>query len=127
VINLSNLLSRQGSLRLAESLLNDLIQKKPTSAEAFNSLGIILAQKENFSEARIAFEKSLKLNPQFILARINLGFAYIELKEFGSAITEFKTVLAEDPKNQQARQYLIELLKSQNRISEALLLETQSN
>ena len=127
VINLSNLLSRQGSLRLAESLLKDLIQKEPTSAEAFNSLGIILAQKENFSEARIAFEKSLKLNPQFILARINLGFAYIELKQFDSAITEFKAVLAEDPKNKQAREYLIELLKSQNRTSEALLLETQSN
>ena len=45
---------------------------QPTSAEAYNNLGVILAAQGRLSEAIFVLGRAVKLNPNFTAARKNL-------------------------------------------------------
>lgn len=56
--------------------INIAIQNSP---EYFSSLGLMNYQKGNFKQALTAYNKSLKLNPDFFETYYNIGCVYFKL------------------------------------------------
>ncbi|MEW6378504.1 MAG: tetratricopeptide repeat protein [bacterium] len=56
-----------------------------------------------FDLARESFENSLKIDPRFKDARINLGIAYLNAGSGDKAVAEYKKILADDPSDIQSR------------------------
>ena len=52
-----------------------------------------------YAEARGAFERSIRTNPQFAPAHTNLGNAFVALKLEGTVFQEFLAAIAIDPKD----------------------------
>ncbi len=61
---LGNLARLEGNDQAAVAILNDAIQKAPTVAPIWSSLGNLLAQGGHRAEAGQAFRKALELNPE---------------------------------------------------------------
>jgi Flp pilus assembly protein TadD len=59
--------------------------KNSKSAAAHNLLGVVLNQSGKYVEAAASFEKALAITPNDLNLSVNLGVAYINLKEYGKA------------------------------------------
>jgi tetratricopeptide (TPR) repeat protein len=81
----------------AEDLIRRALIKEPTSAKAYNLLGICQSGTGKYEAARKAFEKAIELNPRFASARFSLGILLLGLHEDTVAIKQFKAALAVDP------------------------------
>ncbi len=65
----------------------------PQHYEAWFNLGNIYAVHEDYYSAVDAYEKAIEANPNFVMARMNLGIVYSEdLGFFDEAITQFDIV-----------------------------------
>jgi len=69
---------------------------------AHNNLGLILLNEGRTDEAIWHFRESLKAKPSYVLAWLNLGVAYKQVREFQAAIDAYRWVLQFDPGNPQA-------------------------
>jgi Flp pilus assembly protein TadD len=49
------------------------VRLRPLSAEAYNDLGLALAEKGDFDKAVSAFKEALRINPKFLIAQNNLN------------------------------------------------------
>jgi protein O-mannosyl-transferase len=79
-------------------------------ARAHNQAGIQLGQLQNFEEALLQFEKSVRQDPKLLSARFNLAKLLLEFKhDAKKAAVQLKSALALNPTPQQA-QVLKELL-----------------
>ena len=60
--------------RSAEGIreLEETIRKYPNSAESYNTLGLIFADRGQKQEAAANFQKALSINPNFVQAQANL-------------------------------------------------------
>ncbi len=68
--------------------------------------GVALSKLGNKEEAIRAYVKTVKLEPSFIGARINLGILYYDQQEIEKAVDQFRDVLIYDPKNARAHSAL---------------------
>lgn len=59
--------------------------KNNRSAAAHNLLGVVLNQSGKYAEAAASFEKALSITPNDHNLTVNLGVAYINLKEYAKA------------------------------------------
>jgi tetratricopeptide (TPR) repeat protein len=80
-------------LETAKKHLEKAIQIAPNFQEALNDLGTIYNRKKQFAEAASLFERALKVNPQSLTARVNLGGTLIQLKQYERALNENLRVL----------------------------------
>ena len=68
---------RQGELDKAKDALEDAISLKPNYAEAYNNLGLVYYEKEDYNEAELKFKKvTEELNPNDENAWNNLAILY---------------------------------------------------
>jgi tetratricopeptide (TPR) repeat protein len=66
-------------------------------------------------DAIFHYKEAVRLDPNFIDAQNNLGFAYLLKREYSAAILIFQTLLKNDPLHQTARNNLKKALeKSKN-------------
>lgn len=66
----------------------------PEHYEAWFNLGNIYAVHEDYFAAIEAYQQSIKNNPKFILARMNLGIVYSEdLGDFDAAIEQYDAII----------------------------------
>lgn len=70
--NEANAIYMNGRADEAIAKLNEIITKFPRSAESYNTLGIILAERGQKDAAAGMFQKALDINPNFTQARANL-------------------------------------------------------
>lgn len=91
--NLSRLYLEQDKLEPALNYIRTALQKNNNSAEAFNIQGVILNKTGRFPEAIQSLLQALRIDPQFMVAGINLGVAYINNKEFSKARELFEKML----------------------------------
>lgn len=63
----------------AEKELRDIIKKYPEVPEPYNNLAVILASKGRYERAQSYLQKVLQIEPNFALARKNLGDVYLAL------------------------------------------------
>jgi Flp pilus assembly protein TadD len=89
-------LAQQGHLEEAKARLLAQLQIDPKSLEAYNLLGILDSNQQDFAGAQAAFQKALQIAPNSTKTHTNLGNLYIAEKKIDLAETEFRKVLRLD-------------------------------
>jgi tetratricopeptide (TPR) repeat protein len=105
-VNLGNLLlglheeaAAMRQFKAALAIDPGILTRDASSYSAFNVLGLCLADDRRYSEARRAFERSIRINPKFAPAHVNLGNTFVALNQEGAALKEFLTAIAIEPKD----------------------------
>src|SRR5208337_3832735 len=91
--NLALALIKKGEGKKAADQLHILIQQKPDSPDAHNTLGSLLQQQRELEEAAEEFKAALKCDPTFALAALNLGQVLIDQRRYTAAIVNLQDVL----------------------------------
>jgi tetratricopeptide (TPR) repeat protein len=96
----------QGDLVGAEKEANLALADRSNRAVAYAILGAIRLQQNKYVESHLLLEKALRLKPDLLGARLNLGLLY-ELQGNNSLAREtYRQVLKADPQNFNARFFL---------------------
>lgn len=82
---LAKLYYEQGKLEPALGHIRTAIQKNSKSAAYYNLQGVILNQMHRYADALPSFRAALQYAPDDIYVIVNLGIAYINIKEFTKA------------------------------------------
>lgn len=80
-LKLAEIYFKQDKMNLALDYVQEAIQKDNQSTAAYNLKGVILNQKGDYAEAITCFSNAVSIDPNFVVARINLGVAYINNQE----------------------------------------------
>ncbi|UCC39739.1 MAG: tetratricopeptide repeat protein [Candidatus Aminicenantes bacterium] len=108
--NLAKLYLGQDKLELALDYVQKSIQKNARASAVYNLQGVILNKMGRLLEAIMSFQSALKISPNEIIIRINLGIAYINNREFEKARILFENVLPH-VKDQSLKDKINEYLK----------------
>ena len=87
-----------------------LEQKQPTNPLTFNLKGAVYLAKGDRKNARASFAKALELKPDYLAAASNLARLDLAENQPAAARNRFETIVAKDPKNEQALLALAEVL-----------------
>jgi len=90
---LAKLYYEQNRLEPALELIQKAIQKNSKSAAYYNLQGVILNQMHRYADALPSFESALLYAPEDIYVTINLGIAYVNIKEPARARELFEKIL----------------------------------
>jgi tetratricopeptide (TPR) repeat protein len=85
-------LTRSGRLDKAEVLYRKLLKQNSKSLIPLNDLGYLMILEERFEEAEIFLKKVIKLEKNFIPARMNLARLYAAKNEFNKVIEQYDIV-----------------------------------
>lgn len=83
--------------RAAIPVLQELVAAEPDNAVAWNDLSFAQAHLMKYSEAIVAAQKALKLRPNFIYAKYNLGWALLQTADWKAAKTYLEASEAAQP------------------------------
>ena len=100
----------QHRLDQARSKALEEIRRSPSSVDAYNLLGVIEGDLQDYPAAESTFRDALKLKPDSTHTRNNLGSLYVAEKKIDLAEREFRDVLRLDPANRDAHYNLGVLL-----------------
>jgi tetratricopeptide (TPR) repeat protein len=92
-LQLAEIYFKQDKMTLALDYAQEAILKNDQSADAYNLEGVILNQNGDYAKAIVSFSNALSINPNFVVARINLGVSYINHQEPKKARTLLKETL----------------------------------
>src|SRR5882724_13290499 len=67
----------QGRVDEAKQKIQEQLEQNPKSVDGYNMLGILYTGQKDYENALDAFQHALKLNPNSVRTRINLGNVYI--------------------------------------------------
>jgi Tfp pilus assembly protein PilF len=95
-------LIEHGQFEQAKTLIEDQIKRDPSDVEAYNLLGIVDTNQQNYSQAEEAFQQALQLDPASKTTHNNLGNFYRAQQKLNLAEKEFNTVLKTSPGNRDA-------------------------
>ena len=109
-----------GNIAQAEFLYKMVLQTDKKQFDALHMLGLIEAQRGNFSAGLARITDALRVRPNAAEALINLGRIQSELGDPVAAVATYKKALAADPKSALAHSNLSILLRKQGRNEEAL-------
>jgi predicted O-linked N-acetylglucosamine transferase (SPINDLY family) len=109
-----------GNVAQAEFLYKAVLQIDKKQFDALHMLGLIEAQRGNFSAGLKRIQDALRVRPNAPDALINLGRIQYELGKPEAAVTSYKKALALDSKSALAHSNLSILLRRQGRNEEAL-------
>jgi tetratricopeptide (TPR) repeat protein len=96
VLGLSGTCRQNGKRSSETAKLLEALDRQP-SAEGFNALGALFAQKEQFPCAVESFKLALRDNPSSWETRYNLALALISLQDFRPAADELQAVIKQKP------------------------------
>jgi tetratricopeptide (TPR) repeat protein len=109
---------------IAETALNTAVKLAPNDYLVFFNLGALYYTDSRFSQAQPPLEKSLKLKPDYVPARLFLGLTLEELGQEPQAVECYhlaiKTAETSGFKGEQPYLYLGRLLYRENRMDESL-------
>ena len=80
---------RNSNQESAELYLKQALRIQPTNPHVLRLLGVISAQRTQYSEALQYLNNSLKALPKNSLALSNLGNVFHELKEYSNALDAY--------------------------------------
>jgi len=95
-----------GNLNRAEALLRDLHTHHPGIFAIDESLGLLLAGRENYSAALPFLEAGVREQPASDAAHVNLGAACFQLHRNPQALSEFQIAARINPQNLSTQQSL---------------------
>src|SRR5579883_866755 len=114
-------LIKEGRLETAKARLQEELRVHPSSAEAYNLLGIIYSAERDFGSALEVFQRAAKLDPKSAKTRNNLGNTYVAQQNLAAAEREFREALRLDPENRDADYNLGLVLMAKGAPREAIL------
>lgn len=91
------LFHKQGKLKDAELIYQNLLISEPNNFQLLNLIGAIYFQQKKFYEAISSFSKALKINNKHHAIYNNLGSAYKEVHKFDEAILNLKKAIELNP------------------------------
>jgi tetratricopeptide (TPR) repeat protein len=103
-----------------ENLMVDCLARNPAAYGAENSLGTILAKRQDYAGAMAAFETALQFKPEDAATRLNLAHVLSLLGDQAGAETNFQAVLARTPIDPEVHRQYAAALAKQGRDLEAL-------
>ena len=113
-------LIKGNDLELALNKVKSLFLEFPSSDILFNLRGTIFLKKKEYETAQINFSEALKINPNFISAKINLGVVYQNLGKNEEALKCFKEITKINNTIPAAYNNMGFILYTQNKYSEAI-------
>ena len=117
--NLAYLLFRQGERGQAERILRKTIKAHPRSAEAHNTLGLVLHTTARFREAVVCYQKAISLKADTLLPTTIWAHHLHELRRPEEAIPHYQSALAIDQNYADAWRNLGFACQATGRIEEA--------
>lgn len=99
------------SVKQAGEIYLQVARADPTSADAYNGLGLIAQKLRKYDDAVTAFKRATSLNSRFDDAFNNLGIAYESKGDTAQAIANCKKALQINPNNKLAKDNLARLTK----------------
>jgi protein O-GlcNAc transferase len=93
---------RNSNLESAELYLKQAIRFQPSNPHVLRLLGVIYAQRKQYSEALKYLNDSLKSLPKNSLALSNLGNIFLELKDYNNALDAYGKAIKIDPRYAEA-------------------------
>ena len=90
----------------AIKLLNEAINFEPNNSLAYNNIGIVYADMEQYEKAIEYYDKALQILPTYTEVYNNRGNAYKKLKNYDNAIADYKTALSQKLDDKNADVYL---------------------
>jgi predicted O-linked N-acetylglucosamine transferase (SPINDLY family) len=109
-----------GNVAQAEFLYKMVLQADKKQFDALHMLGLIEAQRGNFSAGLARITDALRVRPNAPEALINLGRIQGELGDLAAAVVTYRKALIADPKSPLAHSNLSILLRRQRQRDEAL-------
>lgn len=85
-IRLASAHDELGQYTEALAELKAVLEDDPSSAPAWNNIGVICGRLDRLDEARLAFEKAYKLDPENAEHLISLGSVSLKLSDPGNAL-----------------------------------------
>jgi tetratricopeptide (TPR) repeat protein len=85
-----------GDLDRARTLIEETVQRDPSLKVAYNNLGNLYYQQQQYQQAIVMYERALQLDPDYAKARNNLGSTYLRLAMDDRALTELHKALEAD-------------------------------
>jgi tetratricopeptide (TPR) repeat protein len=85
-----------GEPERALTLLQQTVELDPTLKVAYNSLGNLYYQQQQYQEALAMYQKALAIDPDYAKARNNLGNTYMRLAMDDRALVELQKALQAD-------------------------------
>jgi protein O-GlcNAc transferase len=109
-----------GNIAHAEFLYKMVLQADKRQFDALHMLGLIEAQRGNFTAGLEHLKRALRVRPNAVEALINFGRMQSELGDHAAAVATYKKALTLDPKSALAHSNLSIILRKQGRAEDAL-------
>lgn len=120
LLNMSLESLRGSNFESAEFYLKQVLELQSSNPHALRLLGVLSAQRKQYSEAIGYLNAALDAMPNDALAWSNLGNVYLELKELTHALDAYQKSLAIDPQYVEAWSNMGNALFALKRYEEAL-------
>jgi tetratricopeptide (TPR) repeat protein len=117
---LASLKQNAHDLTGAETDMRHSLNLLPTSSEGWSRLGMILVQRQNFTEAAAAFRRQFELDREDVSALQNLAMSLVKQGRDGDAIIEYRRALAIKPRFGPAWLGLGQVLEKMGKKTEAM-------
>ncbi len=108
-LGLARAMLKNGNLDEAQRHLDELTRVFTLREEGWTLKGILSIQRQQFSEAKHAFEQALAIVGESQKAQMGLGMACLGLDQTAEAWDQFEQVLSVDPDNVKAIRCLIQV------------------
>jgi tetratricopeptide (TPR) repeat protein len=95
-----------GDRATAISKYRAMLKLAPHLAAAYNNLGMLYYQQQDFPQAAAILEKGLQINPRMASAAALLGSAYFEMGKYNKARSPLESAVEKNPKDNFARMLL---------------------
>ena len=106
-------------------MLTEVQNQFSTDSQLFTSIGTALLLAKHSSEAELAFDRALQLNPESTIGETNAASAYLQAGDSETAITHLERALAIDPLHLPADMPLIALYRQQGNLAKATELSSK--
>ncbi|MBU3567574.1 tetratricopeptide repeat protein [Polynucleobacter alcilacus] len=111
---------RNLNLESAELYLKQALRLQSNNPHVLRLLGVIAAQRRQYSDALQFLNSSLKVLPKNSLALSNLGNVFLDLKEYNNALDAYDKAIKIDPKYEEAWSNKGNVLYELKRFEEAI-------
>jgi tetratricopeptide (TPR) repeat protein len=111
-----NYLNRKKSHKVAEDVYLKALHTYPDSALLKHYLGMLYYQNNLYEDARIQFEHTARLQPDYEESHLYLGKLYAKSGEFTKAVLSFERVLTLNDRNEDAYRSLVRLHQKQGKL-----------
>jgi len=111
---------RNLNLESAELYLKQALRLQSNNPHVLRLLGVIAAQRRQYSDALKFLNNSLKVLPKNALALSNLGNVFLDLKEYSNALDAYDKSIKIDPKYEEAWSNKGNVLYELKRFEEAI-------